>query len=268
MKASLIQANALRIPLADESTQMVITSPPYFNAREEYASWPDYAAYLADMATVWAECFRVLCDGGRIAVNVPECYDRTGDCKSVGADTIQMVMAAGFALRGIVIWYKAGICSRNTAWGSWMSASNPVMHDEHEIIIIAHKGNPNRERGKSTIDKCTFIEGTKSVWPVPPISAHWHPAPFPPEIPRRLIELYTYLGDTVLDPFSGSGTTVQVAQRLGRVGIGCDLNGEYLRRSAVPVALNAGDWDLAQRLNGKRTGASLSDLPLFVEKEA
>ncbi len=259
----LTQGNALRIPLADESVHCVVTSPPYFNAKE-YSSWESYQDYLSDMLVVWQECYRVLCDGGRIAVNVPHGYDRGANYKPIEADTTHALIAAGFELRGHIVWAKVGLASRNTAWGSWLSASNPALHDEHEMIIVGHKGNAGRPPGKNTIDKETFIQSVKTLWPIPPISQHWHPAPFPPEIPRRLIELYTFLGDVVLDPFSGSGTTVKVANDLGRRGIGIDIKMDYLRRSDVD-RIKIAYWLIGHHRFEVAGQEETTDLPMFEE---
>lgn len=217
--------------IADESVHLVATSPPYYNARAEYASWSSYAAYLADMRQVWAECYRVLVDGGRIAVNVPDVYGRPGNggCRPIGDDTMRSLLAAGFELRGRVIWDKGQAARNSFAWGTWLSASNPSLRDGHEVIIIAHKGQAGRP-GPALVDRKTFLTATVSLWQIPPAPRCWHPAPWPAEIPRRLIELYTWPGDVVLDPFAGSGTTVQVAQGLGRQGIGIELRGDYLAR--------------------------------------
>lgn len=223
--------------IPDASVHLVATSPPYYNARTEYASWPDYGAYLADMAEVWAECWRVLVEGGRIAINVPDVYGRpgSGGCLPIGDDTLRGILAAGFALRGKVIWDKGAAARSSTAWGSWCSASNPSLRDGHEVIIIGHKGPPRRP-GPACIEREVFTAATVSVWAIAPARHRWHPAPWPAEIPRRLIELYTWAGDVVLDPFAGSGTTVQVAQALGRQGLGIELRSDYLGQIAPLLA--------------------------------
>lgn len=226
--------------IADGSVQLIVTSPPYFNAKTEYASWPTYDAYLADMLLAWRECYRVLCDGGRIAVNVPMGYDRPslpGGYKPIGAHTTLALQAASFELRGHIIWAKMGLANQNngTAWGSWQSASDPSLRDGHEEIIIAHKGKSGRGPGQDDITRDEFLEWTRSVWTIKPVSASWHPAPFPAEIPRRLMKLYSFVGDTVLDPFVGSGTTVFTAEANGRRGIGVDLCQEYLTQSVGPL---------------------------------
>jgi site-specific DNA-methyltransferase (adenine-specific) len=139
----------------------------------------------------------------------------------------------GYLMRGEVIWDKGGSASRSTAWGSWRSAANPVLRDVHEYILIFSKESlARRSDGRAaTISKESFLEWTKSVWSFPAISARQvgHPAPFPEELPRRLIDLYTYRGDTVLDPFCGSGTTCVAALRAGRRYVGYEVEPRYVR---------------------------------------
>lgn len=267
----LVNADSRWIPLQNETVQLIVTSIPYFNAREEYARWNNYPDYLSDMLSVWKDCYRVLCDGGRIAVNVVEGYGRTGNGRDgyvpLGHLIAQDIRGVGFTLRGIVIWNKTHHVM-GTAWGSWKSATNPCLRDQHELIIIAHKGSAAREGSESTIDADTFLKATSSIWVIPPAQSDWHPAPFPAEIPRRLIELYSFKGDTVLDPFVGSGTTVFVANKLGRVGIGIDRKWSYLERVRCEVALQEGDWELSQEL-ARRVAAQdaqpLEELPMFAE---
>lgn len=224
--------------IEDGSIDMVITSPPYLNARE-YSQWNNYADYLADMALAWAECYRVLCDGGRIAVNVVHGYGRPGNDRDgympIGNAITDQIVAAGFALRGIIIWNKTPHVM-GTAWGSWLEATNPSLRDQHEIIIVAHKGSAKREGGESTIDTETFVKATSSIWVIP-AEQSWHPAPFPAELPRRLIQLYTFLGDTVLDPFAGSGTTCWEALKAGRKGIGVEMKDEYIEKACGSMFL-------------------------------
>jgi site-specific DNA-methyltransferase (adenine-specific) len=140
----------------------------------------------------------------------------------------------GFLMRGEIIWDKAASASTSTAWGSWQSASNPTLRDTHEYILVFSKGTFKREKiegRESTISKEEFLEFTKSVWDFASESARkvGHPAPFPVELPYRLIQLYTYSNEIVLDPFMGSGQTALAALKTGRHFVGYELNEEYLQ---------------------------------------
>jgi site-specific DNA-methyltransferase (adenine-specific) len=147
----------------------------------------------------------------------------------------------GFAMRGEIIWNKGSSAGPSTAWGSWKSASNPTLRDVHEYILVFSKGDYSRNgsSGKSTITRDDFLELTKSVWSFSAESAKRvnHPAPFPVELPRRLIELYSFEQDIVLDPFAGSGTTCVAAMQCGRRYIGYEKNGVYARRAERRIAL-------------------------------
>jgi modification methylase len=241
--AQLWEGDARRLTaLQAGAVGLVVTSPPYWNAKREYASWPTYAAYLADMGQAWVECYRVLCEGGRIAVNVPDGYGRpgSGGYRMLGDDTARALQAAGFELRGKVIWYKGGAVARNsTAWGSWQSASNPSLRDCYEVVLIGHKGSARRP-GPATIGVDDFLNWTVSVWEIPPARCAWHPAPFPAELARRLIELYSFPGDVVLDPFAGTATTIWEAARAGRLGIGVDSSAAYLAAAVAQQAAELG----------------------------
>jgi site-specific DNA-methyltransferase (adenine-specific) len=146
---------------------------------------------------------------------------------------IEDMLKIGFFMRGEIIWNKASSASASTAWGSWMSAGNPVLRDIHEYILVFSKESFSRKRGrkKDTITKEDFLEWTKSVWTFPAVSAQsiGHPAPFPVELPYRLIQLYTFEGDVVLDPFIGSGQTAIAAMKARRHYIGYDTNKEYAK---------------------------------------
>jgi len=143
------------------------------------------------------------------------------------------MIALGFLMRGEIIWDKASSASTSTAWGSWQSASNPTLRDTHEYILVFSKGTFKRKKiegRESTITKEEFLEFTKSVWGLFSESAKkvGHPAPFPVELPYRLIQLYTYSNEVVLDPFLGSGQTALAALKTGRHYVGYELNEEYL----------------------------------------
>ena len=145
----------------------------------------------------------------------------------------------GFLMRGEIIWDKAASSSTSTAWGSWQSASNPTLRDTHEYILVFSKGSFRRDKmdGRtSTISREQFLEYTKSVWEIPSESARkvGHPAPFPVELPYRLIQLYTFSDEIVLDPFMGSGQTALAALKAGRHFIGYEISGEYLELWPIP----------------------------------
>jgi site-specific DNA-methyltransferase (adenine-specific) len=213
----------------DYSIHLMITSPPY-NASKEYDDDLTLDEYRGLLRQVFQETYRVLCTGGRACVNIANLGRKP--YLPLHAYIIEDMLEIGFLMRGEIIWNKANSASPSTAWGSWKSASNPVLRDVHEYILVFSKESFSRKRHnhESTICKDEFLSWTKSVWDIPAVSARQvgHPAPFPEELPRRLIELYTYLGDVVLDPFCGSGTTCLAARKAGRHYVGYDINSEYL----------------------------------------
>ncbi|MGZ4692248.1 MAG: DNA methyltransferase [Acidimicrobiales bacterium] len=232
--------------LPDDSVALVVTSPPYFVgkdyeidiARQEVPE--SYAEYLELLTDVFAECVRVLEPGGRIAVNVANLGRKP--YRSLSADVIGILQdRLGLLLRGEVIWRKSEGTAGNCAWGSFRSASNPVLRDLTERVIIAGKGRFDRARTlkqrekqqlpfRNSVNSDEFMAATIDVWDIPPESARrvGHPAPFPIELVERLIHLYTYEDDLVVDPFMGSGTTLVGAAKLGRRYAGCDLDAGYV----------------------------------------
>jgi len=237
--------------IPDSSVALVVTSPPYFVGKEyELAvtgeSDPDsripgsYIEFLDMLREVFAECDRVLEPGGRNAVNVANLGRKP--YRSLSADIISILQDdLRLLLRGEVIWEKASSSSGSCAWGSFAKASNPVLRDMTERVIIASKGRFSRALSlkdrrrrnlphESTLANDEFVDVTRDVWRIDAESATriGHPAPFPVELPRRLIDLYTYKDDIVLDPFAGSGTTLVAAARTGRIGVGFDTDAGYV----------------------------------------
>jgi modification methylase len=215
--------------LPDSSVHLMVTSPPY-NAGKEYDEDLTLEEYRGLLRRVFEETRRVLISGGRACINVANLGRKP--YLPVHAYVIEDMLDLGFLMRGEIIWNKASSASPSTAWGSWRSAANPVLRDVHEYILVFSKDTFSRTSGrKSTIDREAFLEWTKSVWtfPAAPARKVGHPAPFPEELPRRLIELYTFQDDLILDPFCGSGTTCLAAARLGRHYVGYEIDPAYVR---------------------------------------
>ena len=216
--------------LPDNSVHLMITSPPY-NVSKEYDEDLTLEEYRALLRRVLGETYRVLVDGGRACVNVANVGRKP--YIPLHAFLTEDMIKLGFLMRGEVIWNKAGSAGPSTAWGSWKSATNPTLRDVHEYILIFSKGSYTRvkEAKKSTIGRDEFLEYTKSIWTFPSESARriGHPAPFPLELPRRLIELYSFAGDVVLDPFAGSGSTCIAALQAKRLYVGYEKDARYMK---------------------------------------
>jgi site-specific DNA-methyltransferase (adenine-specific) len=239
--------------VADGSVALVVTSPPYF-AGKAYETELDadhvpatYLEYLQMLRDVFAECVRTLEPGGRIAVNVANLGRRpyrnlAADVTAILQDDLRLL------LRGEVIWVKQRGASGSCAWGSFQRATNPVLRDLTERVIIASKGRFDRPLStdaraaqglphESTIFRDEFMDATLDMWEIPPESATrvGHPAPFPVALPERLIHLYTYRDDLVLDPFMGSGTTAVAALRSARHYVGYDTDVAYVERASERI---------------------------------
>jgi modification methylase len=215
--------------LPDNCIHLMVTSPPY-NVTKSYDDDLPLHEYLELLRRVFAETYRVLANGGRACVNVANLGRKPYIPLS---DHISHIMLEiGYLMRGEIIWAKGAGAGVSMAWGSWQSAANPVLRDTHEYILVFCKGSFSRPKGdkQSTITREQFMDWTKSVWTMNPESARrvGHPAPFPLELPARLIQLYTFAGDVVLDPFLGSGTTALAAAQAGRRYVGYDTSEEYV----------------------------------------
>lgn len=216
--------------LPDGSVHLMVTSPPY-NVTKEYDEDLTLEEYRGLLRRVFAEAYRKLAPGGRACVNVANLGRRP--YIPLHSYIIEDMLDIGYLMRGEIIWDKGGSASSSTAWGSWLSAVNPVLRDVHEYILVFSKGAFSRKnpvKRASTISRDEFLEYTKSVWSFPAESARrvGHPAPFPVELPYRLIQLYTFEGDVVLDPFLGSGSSCIAAIKSGRHYVGYDVKPEYI----------------------------------------
>lgn len=216
--------------LPENSIHLMVTSPPY-NVGKEYDENLTLEEYREFLKRVWREVYRVLVPGGRACIDLANLGRKP--YIPLHAFIIEDMLELGFLMRGEIIWNKASSASPSMAWGSWLSASNPTLRDVHEYILIFSKGMFKRINPfgrKSTISREEFLEFTKSVWTFPAVSAKkvGHPAPFPVELPYRLIQLYTFEGEVVLDPFMGSGQTAIAAIKTNRNYVGYDVNEEYV----------------------------------------
>ena len=216
--------------LPDCSVHLMVTSPPY-NVGKEYDEDLSMDDYLAFLQRVWKETWRVLVPGGRMCINVANLGRKP--YIPLHAFIAEQAIHLGFLMRGEIIWNKAASASPSTAWGSWKSPSNPILRDVHEYILVFCKEafkRQNPSKRASTITRDEFLEYNKSVWNFSAESARkvGHPAPFPLELPRRLIQLYTFENEIVLDPFMGSGQTALAAARGNRHFVGYEIDKHYV----------------------------------------
>lgn len=217
--------------LPDNSIHLMVTSPPY-NVGKEYDEDLSLQEYRMFLKKVWMEVYRVLVPGGRACINIANLGRKP--YLPLHGYVIEDMLEVGFLMRGEIIWDKASSGSPSTAWGSWCSAANPTLRDVHEYILIFSKysfSRKNPTKRKSTVSRKEFLEFTKSVWKfaAEPAIKVGHPAPFPVELPYRLIQLYTFKEDVVLDPFMGSGQAAIAAIKTNRHYIGYEIDKTYLR---------------------------------------
>lgn len=217
--------------LEPESIDLIVTSPPY-NVDIQYSSTDDkksYDDYLTFTRQWMSQCLKWLKPDGRFCLNIPLDKNKGGQ-KSIGADFTYLAKQIGFNYHSTIVWNEGNI-SRRTAWGSWMSASAPYVIAPVELILILYKDSWKKNSGsrENDITRDEFMEWTNGLWTFSGESKKriGHPAPFPLELPRRLIKLFSYVGDTVLDPFMGSGTTLIAALQNNRQGIGIDIDYGY-----------------------------------------
>ena len=217
--------------ISPESIDLIVTSPPYnvdiqYNSHQDDVSYPDYLEFTR----AWlARCFQFLKEDGRFCLNIPLDKNKGGQ-QSVGADITTIAKQVGFRYHATIVWNEGNI-SRRTAWGSWLSAAAPFVIAPVELIVVLYKKRWRKTSGsgKSDITKSEFMNWTNGLWTFSGESKKkvGHPAPFPLELPRRCIKLFSFVGDTVLDPFVGSGTTLIAAAMLNRIGIGVEIDPQY-----------------------------------------
>lgn len=216
--------------ISPNSIDLIVTSPPY-NVDIKYNSHKDGLSHIdyLEFSRKWlSRCFDLLKNDGRMCLNIPLDKNKGGQ-QSVAADLTTLTKKIGYKYHSTIIWNEGNI-SRRTAWGSFMSASAPYVIAPVEVIVILYKENWRKDkRGPNDITKQEFMDWTNGVWTFNGESKKkiGHPAPFPVELPKRCIKLFSYVGDTVLDPFLGSGTTLAATHIWKRKGIGVEIDKEY-----------------------------------------
>lgn len=232
--------------LPDCSVHLMVTSPPY-NVGKDYDADLTLKEYREFLKRVWKETYRVLVPGGRLCLNIAN----LGRKPYIPLDAFltEDLLEIGFLMRGQIIWNKNTSASPSTAWGTWLSAKNPILRDIHEYILVFSKGTFTRinlYKRPNSLTREEFLELTKSVWTFPAVSARkvGHPAPFPEELPRRCIQLYTFVGEVVLDPFMGSGQTAIAALKTGRHYVGYEIDPKYAELALARITAACGQLRL------------------------
>ncbi|MHA1686052.1 MAG: DNA-methyltransferase [Candidatus Heimdallarchaeaceae archaeon] len=227
---AIINDDFLKADLLEDSIDLIVTSPPY-NIGIEYNSHNDaiyYQDYLEWTEKWLVKALKLVKSDGRMCLNIPLDKNKGGQ-QSIYADITYLAKKVGWKYHSTIIWNEGNI-SRRTAWGSWLSASAPYVIAPVETIVVFYKDSWKKKRkGDSDITKEEFIDWTNGLWSFSGESKKkiGHPAPFPIELPKRCIKLFSYSSDVVLDPFLGSGTTVIVAHMLKRKAIGVEIDKKY-----------------------------------------
>jgi len=225
---------------------LTVTSPPY-NVGMNYGvnDRKDYYEYLNYMKKVFKEIYRITIKGGRLAINLPSSILQStkSHVAYMSLDYVLFLREIGWINREWITWIKTPkgeIPKKSTAWGSWCSPSCPYLRDASEFILVMDKEGHKRidKKGKNDITSKEFLKFTSNCWYFPPETNRWHPAPFPEELPYRLIKLYTWENDIVLDPFIGSGTTAVVAKKLKRKYIGIEINNKFVEYAKNRISQN------------------------------
>jgi len=225
--------------IAAGSIDLIVTSPPYnvdiqYNSHNDQLTYDDYR----DFSRRWMKrCFTWLKNDGRFCLNIPLDKNKGGQ-QCVGADLTTIAKKIGFSYHSTIVWNEGNI-SRRTAWGSWTSASAPYVIAPVELIVILYKKSWKKTSGskESDISRKEFMEWTNGLWTFngERKKKTGHPAPFPVELPLRCMKLFSFIGDTVLDPFMGSGSTLVAASQCQRKGIGIEIDPGYCELAVTRI---------------------------------
>jgi len=231
--------------IPDRSVHLIVTSPPY-NVNMPYDNHNDtmdMQDYFDKMKKILKECYRVLVGGGRIAINLPSSILQSSSSRMayLSLDYVILMREIGFLDREWITWIKmprGEIPSKSTSWGSWRSPSCPYLRDASEMIIVMDKVQHKRtdNKGQNDISSKEFLTFTSNCWYFSPEHNRKHPAPFPKDLPYRLIKLYSWENDIILDPFLGSGTTAVACKELNRRFIGIEINPKYCAMARARLA--------------------------------
>lgn len=230
--------------IPSDSVDLIVTSPPYnvnvaYGAHDDGSSYEEYLRFSEEWIGTCRDLSR---DDGRFCLNVPLDKNKGGQ-QSVYADLTSIAKKLGWRYQSTIVWNEQNI-SRRTAWGSWKSPSAPYVIAPVEMIVVLYKREWKKKNtaGEPGITRDEFLAWTNGVWTFNGESKKrvGHPAPFPVELPLRCIKLFTYVGETVLDPFLGSGTTLVAAKMTGRKGVGVELDPSYCELARTRIARASG----------------------------
>jgi site-specific DNA-methyltransferase (adenine-specific) len=284
----LIQGDARRLDfIPDESIHLVVTSPPYWILKrynenpDQLGHVEDYERFIEDLCRVWKHAYRILVPGGRLVcvvgdvclsrrkhgrhVVVPLHADICVSCRKIGLDNLNPI-----------IWHKISNASYEVSNGGRFLGKpyepNAIIKNDIEFILMQRKPGGYRsptpqQRELSRISKKDFRKWFQQFWNIPGASTREHPAPFPLELASRLVRMFSFYGDTVLDPFVGSGTTMVAALRANRHSIGLDIDAEYCRMAARRLQAEAANLFNNARLVFQKSVVDSKDGSIVLREE-
>jgi len=266
--------------LADSSVHLVVTSPPYWNLKrynenpDQLGHIQDYEVFLLELEKVWKHVYRILVPGGRLVCVVGDvCVARRDFGRHLvfplHADICVLCRRIGFDNLNPIIWHKIANASYEVTNGSKFLGKpyepNAIIKNDMEFILMQRKPGGYRQptdeqREASRIRKDDFDRWFQQIWNITGASTKHHPAPFPLELATRLVRMFSFVGDTVLDPFCGSGTTMVAALRWERNSIGVEIDPEYCRMTARYLKAENSDLFSTATLSFERADAEASAL--------